>query len=60
MLTNSNKGTYLVKKWQKYANVIYEQSLSQNYFKILSNLDTNIPVIPEKKVNLAAFFLISA
>ena len=28
MLTNANKGTYLVKKWQKYANVIYERSLS--------------------------------
>ena len=27
MLTNANKGTYLVKKLQKYANVIYERSL---------------------------------
>ena len=28
MLTNANKGTYLVKKCQKYANVIYERPLS--------------------------------
>ena len=28
MLTNANKGTYLVKSWQKYANVIYERSLT--------------------------------
>ena len=27
MLTDVNKGTYLVKIWQEYANVIYEQSL---------------------------------
>ena len=27
MLTNANKGTYLVKNWQKYANVIYERPL---------------------------------
>ena len=27
MLTNANKGTYLVKKWQKHANVIYERPL---------------------------------
>ena len=25
MLTNANKGTYLVKVGQKYANVIYER-----------------------------------
>ena len=29
MLTNANKGTYLVKKWQKHANVIYEQPLKE-------------------------------
>ena len=28
MLTNANKGTYLVKNWQKYANVIYERPLT--------------------------------
>ena len=27
MLTNANKGTYLVKNCQKYANVIYERPL---------------------------------
>ena len=27
MLTNANKGTYLVKNWPKYANVIYERPL---------------------------------
>ena len=27
MLTNANKGTYLVQNWQKYANVIYERPL---------------------------------
>ena len=27
MLTNANKDTYLVKKWPKYANVIYERPL---------------------------------
>ena len=30
MLTNANKGTYLVKNWQKYANVIYERPLIQD------------------------------
>ena len=34
MLTIANKGTYLVKKSQKYANVIYERPLSP-YFQIL-------------------------
>ena len=28
MLANANKGTYLVKNWQKYANVIYELPVS--------------------------------
>ena len=28
MLTDANKGTYLVKIWQEYANVIYERSLT--------------------------------
>ena len=27
MLTNANKGTYLVKNWQKHANVFYERPL---------------------------------
>ena len=27
MLTNANKGTYLVQKWPKIANVIYERPL---------------------------------
>ena len=30
MLTNANKGTYLVKKCQKYANVIYERPLTSH------------------------------
>ena len=30
MLTNANKGTYLVKSWQEYANVIYERPLKKN------------------------------
>ena len=29
MLTNANKGTYFVKKCQKYANVIYERPLTK-------------------------------
>ena len=29
MLTNANKGTYLVKNWPKYANVIYERPLKK-------------------------------
>ena len=28
MLTKANKGTYLVKNWQKYANVIYKRPLT--------------------------------
>ena len=31
MLTNANKGTYLVKKWQKHANVIYERPLTESW-----------------------------
>ena len=30
MITNDNKGTYLVKNDQKYDNVIYEWSLTKN------------------------------
>ena len=30
MLTIANKGSYLVKNSQKYANVIYERPLVQN------------------------------
>ena len=29
MLTNANKDTYLVKNWQKYANVIYKRPLAR-------------------------------
>ena len=36
MLTNANKGTYLVKIWQKYANVIYERSLIENMHSTLT------------------------
>ena len=34
MLTNANKGTYLVQNWQKYANVIYERPLTQGALEI--------------------------
>ena len=34
MLTNANKGTYLVEKWLKYANVIYERPLMKNLKKL--------------------------
>ena len=34
MLTYANKGTYLVKKLQKYANVIYKRSLIRNLIKL--------------------------
>ena len=32
MLTNAKKGTYLGKNGQKYANVIYEQSPTYNFW----------------------------
>ena len=38
MLTIANKGTYLVKNWQKYANVIYERPLKQSYIPHLKVL----------------------
>ena len=31
MLTNANKGTYLVQKWPKIANVIYERPLAKSH-----------------------------
>ena len=38
MLTNANKGSYLVKNGQKYANVIYERSLNHKVNKALFKL----------------------
>ena len=31
MLNNANKGTYMVKKWEKCANVIYERPLESKH-----------------------------
>ena len=59
MLTNANKGTYLVQKWPKIANVIYERPLrveclpsNQNRVPILSEEDKNLS---EKKSNMENF-----
>ena len=36
MLTDANKGTYLVKIWQEYANIIYELSLTKSQNCVLA------------------------
>ena len=42
MLTNANKGTYLVKNWQKYANVIYERPLVHTAFDGMGTVSKTI------------------
>ena len=56
MLTNANKGTYLVKIWQKYANVIYERPLISTT-KVLFNYCQFFQLLID--TNLHKFFPIS-
>ena len=46
MLTNANKGTYLVQNWQKYANVIYERPLT----KIDDVEETKVPFFNDDSI----------
>ena len=42
MLTDANKGTYLVKIWQKYAYIIYERSLTKPLKQLSNFLNYNL------------------